>query len=192
MCSRGCWVCVVLGWKCVHSVMLVFFFSPMNMICISNKTCQNSISRSPEQGVHDTILTRKNRRKNRRVFLPTVLRRFFVVFVVVVYVVDIQCNTQIYVLPLCLYAVKNRADCLQNSLFWLVIKSILRSYLDYFAVLHWLFEDSKHSKQHAGGYWTPSRGVFFQPGNKVFVSWRMCRKVSAAVSVWYYYCNAGG
>ena len=97
------------------------------------KTCQSSISLCPERGVHDTILTLKNRRKNRRVFLPAILRRFFVVFVDVVYVIDIQCNTQIYVLPLCLYAVKNRADCLQNSLFWLVIKSILRSHFDYFA-----------------------------------------------------------
>ena len=57
------------------------------------KTCQNSISRSPEQGVHDTILTRKNRRKNRRVFLPAILRRFFDVFVNVAYIVDIQCGT---------------------------------------------------------------------------------------------------
>ena len=160
--------------------------------CRLQYSCQDSISRSPKRGVYDTILTLKNRRENRRVLLPTVLRRFFVVFVNVVYVVDIQYDTQIYVLPLCLYVVKNRADCLQNSLFWLVIKSILRSHLDYFAVLHWLFETSKHSKQHARGYWTPPRGVFFQPGNKVFVSWRMCRKVSAAVSVWYYYCNAGG
>ena len=68
----------------------------MNMICISNKTCQNSISRSPEQGVHDTILTLKYRRKNRRVFLPAILRRFFVVFVDVVYVVDIQCDMRIF------------------------------------------------------------------------------------------------
>ena len=100
------------------------------------KTCQNSISRSPEQGMYDTILTLKNRREIRSVFLPTILRRFFVVFVVVVYVIDIQCDTQIRVLPLCLCVVKNRADCLQNSLFWLVIKSILRSHLDYFADLH--------------------------------------------------------
>lgn len=60
---------------------------------ISNKTCQNSISRSPEQGVHDTILTRKNRREIRSVFLPTVLRRFFVVFVDVTYITDIQAHT---------------------------------------------------------------------------------------------------
>ena len=93
MCSRGCWVCVVLGWKCVHSVILVFFFSPMNMICISKKTCQNSISRSPEQGVHDTILTLKNRREIRSVFLPAISRRFFVVFPFVVYIVDIQVHT---------------------------------------------------------------------------------------------------
>ena len=103
---------------------------------ISKETCQNSVSRSPERGVHDTILTLKNRRKNRRVFLPAILRRFFDVFVLVVYVIDIQCDTQIRVLPLRLCVVKNRADCLQDSLFWLVIKSILRSYLDYFAVLH--------------------------------------------------------
>ena len=103
---------------------------------ISKKICQNSISRSSEQGVHDTILTLKNRRKNRRVFLLAILRRYFDVFVLVVYVIDIQCDTQIRVLPLCLCVVKNRADCLQNSLFWLVIKSILRSHFDYFAVLH--------------------------------------------------------
>ena len=60
------------------------------------KTCQNSISRSPKQGVHDTILTRKNRRKNRRVFLPAILRRFFVVFSSVVYVVDIQYDMRIF------------------------------------------------------------------------------------------------
>ena len=102
---------------------------------ISNKTCQNSISLCPERGVHDTILTLKNRREIRSVFLPTILRRFFVVFVVVVYIIDIQCDTQIRVLPLCLCVVKNRADCLQNSLFWLVIKSILRSHFDYFAAL---------------------------------------------------------
>ena len=77
----------------MHSVILVFFFSPMNMICISNKTCQNSISRSPEQGVHDTILTRKNRREIRRVFLPAISRRFFVVFTDVTYITDIQVHT---------------------------------------------------------------------------------------------------
>ena len=77
----------------MHSVILVFFFSPMNMICISNKTCQNSISRSPEQGVHDTILTRKNRRKNRRVLLPTILRRFSAVFIKNSYIIDIQVHT---------------------------------------------------------------------------------------------------
>ena len=68
----------------------------MNMICISNKTCQNSISRSPEQGAYDTILTLKNRREIRRVFLPEILRRFFVVFASVVYVVDIQCDMRIF------------------------------------------------------------------------------------------------
>ena len=60
---------------------------------ISKKTCQNSISRSPKRGVHDTILTRKNRREIRSVLLPTVLRRFFDVFVLVVYIVDIQHDT---------------------------------------------------------------------------------------------------
>ena len=60
---------------------------------ISKKTCQNSISRSPKQGVHDTILTRKNRREIRSVLLPTILRRFFVVFVNVTYITDIQVHT---------------------------------------------------------------------------------------------------
>ena len=60
---------------------------------ISKKTCQNSISRSPKRGVHDTILTRKNRREIRSVLLPTVLRRFFDVFVLGVYIFDIQHDT---------------------------------------------------------------------------------------------------
>lgn len=57
------------------------------------KTCQNSISRSPEQGMYDTILTRKNRREIRSVFLPAISRRFFVVFANITYIIDIQAHT---------------------------------------------------------------------------------------------------
>ena len=64
--------------------------------CLLPHSCQDSVSRSSEQGVYDTILTLKNRREIRRVFLPEILRRFFVVFASVVYVVDIQCDMRIF------------------------------------------------------------------------------------------------
>ena len=61
--------------------------------CLLPHSCQDSVSRSPERGVHDTILTLKNRREIRSVFLPAISRRFFVVFPFVVYIVDIQVHT---------------------------------------------------------------------------------------------------
>ena len=50
----------------------------------------------------------------------------FVVFVVVLYIIDMQCVTWICSFSLYLQNVKNRANCLQNSLFCLAAKSILR------------------------------------------------------------------
>ena len=92
MCSRGLGL-RGSGMKMCAFCNPCFLFLANEHDMYLKKTCQNSISRSPEQGMYDTILTLKNRRKNRRVFLPAILRRFFDVFVLVVYIVDIQYDT---------------------------------------------------------------------------------------------------
>ena len=83
--------------------------------------------------MYDTILTLKNRRRICCVFLTAVLRRFFCHFLQEAYITDIQYDTQTAGFPEFLTVVENRANCLQNSLFFLVIKSILRPDFDYFA-----------------------------------------------------------
>ena len=77
--------------------------------------------------MYDTILTLKNRRKTCCVFLTTVLRRFFSIFLYLVHIADIQCDTYSSVFLLHLFAAKNRAKRLQNSQSGIAGKSILQS-----------------------------------------------------------------
>lgn len=94
--------------------------------------------------------------------------------------------------PYCLPVVKNRAKRLQDSQSWLVNKSILQSQIVYFAVLHWLFCISKHSKRHPERLKSPPQTLFFRPKNLISLSQRTCKKVSAVISWWYDYniCHA--
>lgn len=80
-----------------------------------------------EKGMYDTILTRKNRRKNCLALREQVLRRFFRVFMFVLYFVDIQCDMQIFCTFSFLGSVEKRAKSL-------VRQSILHPHLDYLAV----------------------------------------------------------
>ena len=77
--------------------------------------------------MYDTILTRKNRRKNCLALREQVLRRFFRVFLFVLYFVDIQCGMQIFCTFSFLGSVEKRAKCL-------VRQSILHPHLDNLAV----------------------------------------------------------
>ena len=79
------------------------------------KPCQESTIRHPEKCGYDTILTRKYRREMRCAFPRPISWRLSAVFLLLVYVADIQCGMRIlYFLPY-LPSVKYRAKRVQNS-----------------------------------------------------------------------------
>ena len=140
--------------------------------------------------MYDTILTQKNRRRICCVFLTAVLRRFFVIFLQEAYITDIQHDTQTANFPAFLPVVENRANCLQNSLFCLVIKSILRPDFDYFAASLWLSCIARQSRWHYYGLPPPPQSVFSGSKNMTYGDLGQCKKVSAVVCVWYSFCKS--
>ena len=152
------------------------------------KTCQNSISRSPEQGVHDTILTRNFRRIIRLAFPRPFFRRFSAVFSSFMYLTDIQWYIRLWDFSSCLQSVRNRAKCLQYSQSCSLRQSVLRPHFDYFASSLWLSCILTLTILHCRIVKTAPQTAFSPPGNLIFLSPKECMKVSAAECLWHYIC----
>ena len=131
--------------------------------------CQNSISLNPDFIIYDTILATKYRRKTHLRLHWLVLRRYFDIFQIIIYITDSQHDTQIYDFMSCNHVAKNRAKCLQDSQCWLVIKSILLPHQVYFAALFWLSCSSKHSTSLSKRSQKPSRTIFSALENMIFM-----------------------
>lgn len=81
---------------------------------------------------NDTKLTSENRRKIRCASLATVLRRFFVYFLIVIYIIDNQDNMKRNEFFTTKSVVKNRAKHFQDSQSCSLNKSKSQLIFDYF------------------------------------------------------------
>ena len=99
-----------------------------------------------------------------------ILSRFSVNSSSFLYKLDFQCIIRNYNFPFCFPVVKTRAKRLQDSQSCLVNKSILQSQIVCFAVLHWLFGTSKHSKRYPERLKSPPQTLFFRPKNLISLS----------------------